>query len=98
MGARCRGSYFALPGEGEGRLLVRNKQDQIELLSNVCRHRRTHHAQGRGAAENIVCPLHRWTYDLDGQLLGAPHFADNPCLNLGKSPLQNWQGALFESE
>jgi choline monooxygenase len=53
--------------------------------------------KGRGTAENIVCPLHRWTYDLDGQLLGAPHFADNPCLNLGKSQLRNWQGLLFEA-
>jgi choline monooxygenase len=91
------GSYFALPGEGEGRLLVRNKQDEIELLSNVCRHRQAIMLNGRGTTENIVCPLHRWTYDLDGQLLGAPHFADNPCLNLGKSPLQNWQGLLFEA-
>jgi choline monooxygenase len=91
------GNYFALPGEGEGRLLVRNKKDQIELLSNVCRHRQAIMLNGRGTAENIVCPLHRWTYDLDGQLLGAPHFADKPCLNLGKSPLQNWQGLLFEA-
>ena len=51
---------------------------------------------GRGKTENIVCPLHRWTYDLKGQLLGAPHFADNPCLNLGATPLQNWKGLLFE--
>jgi phenylpropionate dioxygenase-like ring-hydroxylating dioxygenase large terminal subunit len=40
--------------------------------------------------------LHRWTYKTDGTLLGAPHFDDQPCLNLGKSPLQNWQGLLFE--
>ena len=33
---------------------------------------------------NIVCPLHRWTYDLGGELVGAPHFADDPCLNLGE--------------
>ena len=36
------------------------------------------HDAARAAARpaaNIVCPLHRWTYDLDGQLLGAPHFA-----------------------
>ena len=65
------GSYFALPGEGEGRLLVRNRQDEIELLSNVCRHRQAIMLNGRGTAENIVCPLHRWTYDLDGQLLGT---------------------------
>jgi len=91
------GDYFALPSEAEGRLLVRNQHDQVELLSNVCRHRQAIMLNGRGNAENIVCPLHRWTYDLKGQLLGAPHFPDNPCLNLGSSPLQNWQGLLFES-
>ncbi len=51
---------------------------------------------GRGNANNIVCPLHRWTYDLKGELIGAPHFAETPCLNLSKTPLQNWNGLLFE--
>jgi len=91
------GNYFALPGEKEGRVLVRNKQDQIELLSNVCRHRQAIMLNGRGTADNIVCPLHRWTYDLKGELLGAPHFADKPCLNLNRTPLQQWNGLLFES-
>ena len=31
-----------------------------------------------------------------GQLLGAPHFDDRPCLNLGRTPLQNWNGLLFD--
>jgi len=92
------GHYFALPSEREGRVLVRNQQSQIELLSNVCRHRQAIMLNGRGQTENIVCPLHRWTYDLNGQLLGAPHFADNPCLNLGATQLQNWNGLLFESQ
>ncbi|WP_109480719.1 aromatic ring-hydroxylating dioxygenase subunit alpha [Paraburkholderia sp. C35] len=92
------GNYFALPSEREGRVLVRNQQSQIELLSNVCRHRQAIMLNGRGQTENIVCPLHRWTYDLNGQLLGAPHFADNPCLNLGATPLQSWNGLLFESQ
>ncbi|CAN7660644.1 aromatic ring-hydroxylating dioxygenase subunit alpha [Trinickia sp. LjRoot230] len=91
------GNYFALPGENEGRVLVRNQRSQVELLSNVCRHRQAIMLNGRGRADNIVCPLHRWTYNLDGELLGAPHFADNPCLNLGASPLQNWHGLLFEA-
>jgi choline monooxygenase len=92
------GNYFALPSESEGRVLVRNQQSQVELLSNVCRHRQAIMLNGRGQTENIVCPLHRWTYDLNGQLLGAPHFADNPCLNLGATSLQNWQGLLFEAQ
>ncbi|WP_323071994.1 aromatic ring-hydroxylating oxygenase subunit alpha [Mycetohabitans endofungorum] len=90
------GDYFALPAENEGRILVRNPHGRIELLSNVCRHRQAIMLNGRGHVENIVCPLHRWTYDLGGELLGAPHFSDNPCLNLGATPLQSWHGMLFE--
>ena len=43
--------------------------------------------EGRGNAQNIVCPLHRWTYDLKGELLGAPHFAESPCVKLRSTPL-----------
>lgn len=93
-----KGSYRTLAAENEGRILVRNREGNhgIELLSNVCRHRQALMLNGSGQVDNIVCPLHRWTYDLEGQLLGAPHFGDKPCLHLGKSPLQNWQGLLFE--
>ena len=89
------GDYATLPWENEGRMLVRNAHG-IELLSNVCRHRQAKMLDGRGHARNIVCPLHRWTYDLKGELIGAPHFGENPCLNLSKTTLQNWNGLLFE--
>lgn len=91
------GDYQTLAAEDEGRILVRN-QGGIELMSNVCRHRQAIMLNGRGNAQNIVCPLHRWTYDLKGELLGAPHFAEQPCLHLKRSPLQNWKGLLFEGE
>ena len=45
--------------------------------------------------ENIVCPLHRWTYDLKGELLGAPAFPETPCVKLQSTPLVNWHGLLF---
>ncbi|MEY4863212.1 MAG: hypothetical protein RLZ51_1307 [Pseudomonadota bacterium] len=91
------GDYHALAAEKEGRLLVRGEQG-LELLSNVCRHRQAIMLNGRGNARQIVCPLHRWTYDLKGQLLGAPHFEQQPCLSLGRSPLQNWNGLLFSGQ
>jgi choline monooxygenase len=99
------GDYCALPHEAEGRALVRNAQGGVELVSNVCRHRQAIMLNGRGnlqtqqkgsAGGNIVCPLHRWTYAPDGQLLGAPHFAQDPCLNLNNYKLQEWNGLLFE--
>ena len=99
------GDYYALPQEGEGRALVRNAQGQVELISNICRHRQAVMLKGRGtlqgqgkgfAAGNIVCPLHRWTYSPRGELLGAPHFAHDPCLNLNNYRLREWNGLLFE--
>ena len=97
------GDYMALPQEHQGRALVRNAQG-IELISNVCRHRQAVMLKGRGnlsdpALEmggNIVCPLHRWTYATNGQLLGAPHFQQDPCLNLNNYKLREWNGLLFE--
>jgi len=91
------GDYHSLGWMGDGKALVR-EAGGIGLLSNVCRHRQSIMLQGRGHADNIVCPLHRWTYDLQGKLLGAPHFPGNPCLDLGRTPLQNWNGLLFSGQ
>ena len=90
------GDYHALAHESEGRALVRTPRG-VELISNVCRHRQAVMLQGRGNTRgNIVCPLHRWTYDLEGELLGAPHFAEDPCLNLRNYPTREWNGLVFE--
>jgi len=89
------GDYQALPGRDDAQVLVRNAGG-VELLSNICRHRQAVMLKGKGNAQNIVCPIHRWTYDLKGELLGAPHFADKPCLNLGRAPITSWNGMLFD--
>ena len=97
------GDFHTLAHEGEGRALVRTPSG-VQLVSNVCRHRQAVMLKGRGSlpassdekAGSIVCPLHRWTYDAGGKLLGAPHFAEDPCLNLNNYPLQSWNGLLFE--
>jgi choline monooxygenase len=91
------GDHHTLPQEGDGRALVRTR-DGVELISNVCRHRQAVILRGRGRTQgHVVCPLHRWTYDLHGSLIGAPHFEQDPCLNLRNYPLQRWNGLLFES-
>jgi phenylpropionate dioxygenase-like ring-hydroxylating dioxygenase large terminal subunit len=90
------GDYFALPHENEGRVLL-NTPAGLRLVSNVCRHRQAVMLRGRGhTGSNIVCPLHRWTYDLGGQLIGAPHFADDPCRDLAGFPVQTWNGMVFD--
>ena len=91
------GDYHTLDWMQQSRVLAHN-QHGIELVSNICRHRQAIMLNGKGNTSHIVCPLHRWTYNLQGELLGAPHFEQNPCLHLSKSSLQNWNGLLFESK
>jgi choline monooxygenase len=61
--------YRSLEWLDHSRLLVRQGEEhnehngEIELLSNVCRHRQSIMLQGSGNAKHIVCPIHRWTYD-----------------------------------
>jgi choline monooxygenase len=102
--------WRTLAHEGGGRVLVHGREG-VQLLSNVCRHRQalilggeagdvsTRRTQGRlpgGAGGHIVCPLHRWTYRNNGELVGAPHFAQQPCAHLQRFPLRECHGALFE--
>mgnify|MGYP000178312482 FL=1 len=104
------GDWRTLAQENGGRTLVRNQQG-VELISNVCRHRQAlmlggeagnvagncnTHGNLKATGGNIVCPLHRWTYNNQGELLGAPQFETTPCMNLQKFRLRDCHGLLFE--
>ena len=95
--------YAVLPALGEGYVLIRQADGSLKLLSNVCRHRQAVLLKGRGnltqtTGGQVVCPLHRWTYDAAGVLLGAPQFDANPCLHLPEYPLHEWNGLLFTGD
>jgi len=103
------GDWRTLAHEKSGRVLLRNPKG-VELLSNVCRHRQAimlgfdnpgdgkpcSNGNLRETGGNIVCPVHRWTYSNQGELIGAPHFPETPCMNLQKFTLKNCHGLLFE--
>ena len=91
-----RGSYHVLDWMDDAWMLVRNDEG-VELVSNVCRHRQAIMQEGRGTTRNIVCPIHRWSYDLGGRQQAAPHFPENPRLDLPRRPLQRWNGLYFSS-
>ena len=89
------GMYRTLEWLDHAKLLFRTPAG-VQQMSNVCRHRQAIMLEGEGRTENIVCPIHRWTYNQNGELLGAPHFAKKPCLNLKRSSLESWNGLLFK--
>lgn len=106
------GDWRTLIQERSGRALLRDEQG-VSLISNVCRHRQAIMLGGRAGnvtdpecssgnlrdtGGKIVCPIHRWTYDTDGTLIGAPEFPQKPCLNLQRFELKHCHGLLFEGE
>ena len=90
--------YAVLASRSNSQALTRTESG-VNLISNICRHRQAMMLDGRGSLKanggNVVCPLHRWTYSGEGQLIGAPHFPCNPELNLHNAGLNAWNGLLF---
>jgi phenylpropionate dioxygenase-like ring-hydroxylating dioxygenase large terminal subunit len=92
-----QGDYAVLSGHNLGKALVRNN-GRARLISNVCRHRQAELLSGSGCVKNIVCPVHNWAYDLNGRQTAAPHFPENPSLDLDRTELVDWNGLLFYGE
>jgi len=54
-------------------IVVRDIDDEVNVLINRCAHRGVKICeQDSGSFNEIMCPYHQWTYDLKGNLLGVP--------------------------
>ena len=70
---RKSGSYITADIAGHPIMIVRDKQNIIRAFYNVCQHRAHKLLSGEGIATHIMCPYHAWTYNLNGELIRAPH-------------------------
>jgi choline monooxygenase len=82
--------------------IVRDKEDTLHCLSNVCTHRGNIVVQSPGKLRQITCMYHGRRFHLDGTFHSMPEFneADNfprPCDNLTKFSIKNWKNHLFVS-
>ena len=68
------GSFFVRDIGDQSVVVVRSKDDSIRAFHNVCQHRAHRLLEGSGNVRSaIVCPYHRWTYELTGELRQALH-------------------------
>jgi choline monooxygenase len=67
------GSYVRVDIVGDSYLVLRGRDGVLRALSNVCRHHAAQLLEGAGCVEQLVCPYHGWTYELDGSLRSAPN-------------------------
>jgi choline monooxygenase len=95
------GQYFTCQIAGEPVSIIRGKDNILRGFFNVCRH----HAaavltEPHGRAENLRCPYHGWTYDLQGALIHTPEFGgvrnfDHSTTGLVPVQTATWQGWVF---
>lgn len=68
------GDFMAITIADEPLLIVRDEDGEIRAMSALCRHRGHPLKEScEGNVKRFVCPYHRWTYALSGELVGAPH-------------------------
>ena len=71
------GDWFLFDLAGESVIVVRNEDNEISALLNVCRHRGSRVClEARGCSKKLVCRYHGWAYELDGKLRNAAHMKD----------------------
>ena len=72
------GTYLALSIGPWPVVVVRDRQGQLGAFHNSCRHRGSQICPaGTGAAARLVCPYHKWTYELTGELVHAGRMGDD---------------------
>lgn len=94
------GDYFTLEMLSEPLIVVRRKDKTVAVLSNVCRHRGSQLLSGCGNTKRFTCPYHRWSYELNGDLISAPLVDKSPTFDRSLCKLPSfrtaeWMGWLF---
>jgi choline monooxygenase len=75
-----------------------NHNDRIALISNICRHRQSLILTGRGNQKSLICPVHAWQYDLNGEILNSPKIErQGNCYDLQQTEIKIWNYLIFKS-
>lgn len=95
------GDFITVEIAGEPLIVVRDGNNAVHVMSAVCRHRGSVLLTGSGnCGQTIVCPYHKWAYDLGGQLRGAPYMTrtrgfDKAAVKLPRLAAHVWHGFVF---
>ncbi|MBB4683901.1 aromatic ring-hydroxylating oxygenase subunit alpha [Amycolatopsis jiangsuensis] len=93
------GDYVTIDVGPYSVIVLRDDDEQVRALHNVCRHRgsRILH-DAAGSVGNLVCGYHQWTYSTDGTLMHAGQQApgfDKSCFGLKQVAVRSVEGLIF---
>lgn len=96
------GAFRVVPCGPSSLIVLRDQGGGLRAFHNICRHRGTELLEGCGKlGRTIVCPYHRWTYSLEGALMGMPEQKacfpdiDKAALGLHPAALACLKGMVF---
>jgi phenylpropionate dioxygenase-like ring-hydroxylating dioxygenase large terminal subunit len=81
-------------------IVVRSGSDEIRAFHNACRHRGTPLVTECNSSQEIKCPFHGWSFNLDGSLRNVPCRWDFPevtdeAYSLVDVRVERWAGFVF---
>ncbi len=66
------GDWLTVPVGDASVIVLRDREETLRAFHNTCRHRGTRLCDAaRGHGPTLVCPYHKWTYRLSGELANA---------------------------
>ncbi len=96
------GDHVSITVNDDPFLVLRGDDGEVHVMSAVCQHRGYRLGEECGNTHVFTCPFHGWSYDLNGQLLGAPEMSENvPLKELRKTHslpqvrTEIWNGFVF---
>lgn len=97
---RKAGDYFVYDIVNDSILLTRTDSGELKGFYNSCLHRGRALKRGAGSSDNIRCPYHGWTWQLDGAFDSAPCQWDFPHVDpaanrLPEVKVATWGGWVF---
>lgn len=81
-------------------IIIRSGEQSFKALWNSCLHRGTKLCRDHGAGDQIRCPFHGWSWNVDGTARNLPGLWDFPGLEASKLALpevqlDTWGGNIF---
>lgn len=93
------GDYFLYNIAGESIIIIRQSDNAVQALFNVCRHRGSQLCLVEsGSVKKLICPYHAWVYGADGTLIAARHMPadfDKAAYGLHKAHVRMVEGLIF---
>lgn len=96
---KAAGDYVSATVAGYPVFAVAGKDGELRAFHNACRHRASPLVQQcEGHVDRLSCPYHRWLYDFEGRLRGAPTMEiDKEEYGLFRIRCETWRGFVFVS-